>query len=435
MFYTSQQKKGSYRSILGVIFSVILVFGLFNGFWVKNAFADNNYIDNINLGYETINGNSVAYMTFHVKTTFSTHYYLEVNRGFEDDYFYKGYNNVYFPKLYYYYGCTPDAHATWILPSVALNNDLTVQDPSNWATYIGDVCSYNLPCYSYTFLAGNTYKVYFFWTEIYFWNPSASIIYYDASCYNNMGNVVIQQLGNNIPINESVSFTIYPTLSISYPHNNDEISGAFYVDGSYLVSSLDKYSRLLFWLTTPDNNTYPSAYYDLPTTSGNFHILISNIPAGYYYLNFVFTGNETYYYPDKIYLHIVNDIPEILSTGETTPSTPAFGYTSPDTYYVAHSNYSTSTALFNELSNSIGSLIQSVGNSLSAFANKFSLTDAQQTATLVASSISTIRTYSNNLNSFFGSLPVSEILFLYLIIFIAVIIFRLIKNLVNLIKP
>ena len=425
IFNTSKTKNPSYNAILSVVFLVILTFGLFSGLFTKKALADNNYIDNIQF-YRDADG--YYRMKFHVKTSW------DVSLGQLND------NGNY----YCYFNSAP-----YIGIIGTFNMGFMIFPGKDNTPYIDpSVCGSTIH-----YVAGNTYDTYVFIAGATFiafnhnglmCNKTGNCAVYDFSFDNYFGRPAtpddyITNIGFDgyFPYvdTEKYYFTAYPNLTITYPNNNNEIAGAFYVDGSYLVPSLDKYSRLLFWLTTPDNNTYPNAYYDLPATSGNFHVLISNIPAGYYYLNFVFTGNYTYYYPDKIYIHIVNDIPEILSTGETTPSTPAFGYTSPDTYYVAHSNYSTSTALFNELSNSIGALIQSVGNSLSAFAGKFSLTDAQKTATMMAGSISTIRTYGDNLNSFFDSLPVSEILLLYLIIFVAVIVFRLIKNLVNLIKP
>jgi len=46
-----------------------------------------------------------------------------------------------------------------------------------------------------------------------------------------------------------------------------------------------------------------------------------------------------------------------------------------------------------------------------------------------------VRSYSSNLNTFFNDLPVSEFLLFYLTLLIVVIVFRIIKNLINLIKP
>ena len=46
-----------------------------------------------------------------------------------------------------------------------------------------------------------------------------------------------------------------------------------------------------------------------------------------------------------------------------------------------------------------------------------------------------MRSYVAGLNSFFGDLPIGQILVLYLIVFVLVILFRVIKGLINLIKP
>jgi hypothetical protein len=396
---------------------VIIFSGVFSVLFTKKALADNYYIDKIIFFNDNLN-NGRATLQFHVKTSFnvSTGVHWQYVQVCEPTLITLDDNSNYSLDLWYI-----KKNGVRVFPVI----------PSDMDT-----------CASLTLEAGYTYEVPLAYAKqpnynFYGYYNGYYQYYYSDFVYGlTTSDYITNIFQNTNAVDNGIYYlTQFPSLSISYPHANDEITGAFYVDGSYSVPSLTDYSRLLVWFTTPDNNTYPNAYYDLPATTGNFHILISNLPAGYYYLNFVFTGNKTYFYPNKIYIHIVNDIPEILSTGETTPSTPAFGYTAPDIYYVSHSNYSTSTALFNELSNSIGALIQSIGNSLSSFAGKFTLTDAQKTATMLAGSVSTIRTYGNNLNSFFGSLPVSEILFLYLIIFIAVIVFRLIKNLVNLIKP
>jgi len=417
MFYTSNTKRWSCRSILGVIFGVIIFYGLLSGLSPKKALADNYYIDQIQFYTDPNNGNR-ATLRFHVKTSFNVSTYVRWS-----------YIQVCEPPLITLNGNSNYSLDLWYIKKNGVRVFPSI--PSDMDT-----------CANLTFEAGYTYEVPLAYAkqmnyDIFGYYNGYYQQYYSDFVYGLTASDYITNIFQNTDAMDTGTYylTQLPSLSITYPHDNNEITGAFYVDGTYSVPSISDYSRLLFWFITPDNITYPNAYINLSTTTGSFHVLISNLPANDYYLNFVFTGNSTYYPPNKILLHIVKDIPEILSTGETTPSSPSFGYISPDDYYTQNSNYSTSTGLFNTLTNSIGALIQSVGNSLSAFAGKFSLSDAQQTATMVASSISTIRTYSNNLNSFFGSLPVSQILFLYLIIFVAVVVFRLIKNLVNLIKP
>jgi hypothetical protein len=413
MFYTSHSKRWSYRSILGVIFGVIIFSGLFSGLFSKKALASNNYIDNIQFTSQ----NGLLKWSFHVKTTFTITIYC----GWSND---KGYacgngnNNVLHTDFYPYF-------------SFALSlADYTSTFPDDWTAN------------NFTFTAGHIYSGCVIYGNYWKQDPTDTSLCVSASGFTSNNYFYFTDSPAYWPIHDDdhYYFIQFPSASISYPHDNDEIAGAFNVQGSFSIPA----GKSADYITISFNPV--GAGYSLLThfsqyisgqNQGTFSIPVSGIPAGYYDITISFVGGDfDGYIGATIYnVHLVNDIPPALSTGETTPSSPNFNFISPDDYYLQHSNYSTSTGLFNNLTNSVGALLQSVGNSLSAFAGKFSLSDAQQTATMVAGSISTIRTYSNNLNSFFGSLPVSQILFLYLILFVAVIVFRLIKNLVNLIKP
>jgi len=423
MFYTTQQKKWSCRSILGVVFGVIIFSGLFFGLFSKKAFASNNYIDNIHYYRDE---NNVPILEFRVKTTFTLSTGSFVYPAFQNQQI--GYVPLSSPQL-------RDAHhnAFFILPD----------DYSNYHI------SQNT---TFTFTAGNTYKLIASFDGAIWTNSNANACVKVGACYYN-GNPWVYTLNPtstddylqlyidglfNDP--EQYYFMAFPSVSVSYPNNNDELLTGFNVQGSFTIPA-GKSADYISINFSPVGSGYSLltnfSQYIAGQNQGTFSIPVSGIPAGYYDIIISFIGGDyDGYIGATIHnVHLVNDISPALSSGETTPSSPNFHFISPDDYYLQHSNFSTSTGLFNNLTNSVGALIQSVGNSLSAFAGKFSLSDAQKTATMVATSISTIRTYSNNLNSFFGSLPVSQIIFLYLIIFVAVIIFRLIKNLVNLIKP
>jgi len=68
ILYSTQKKDRACRRFYGVVFSLILIFGLFGAFSVKTAEAENNFIDSISFfkGQDGFN-----YIRFHVKTTFS----------------------------------------------------------------------------------------------------------------------------------------------------------------------------------------------------------------------------------------------------------------------------------------------------------------------------------------------------------------------------
>ena len=432
ILYSTQKKDRACRRFYGVVFSLILVFGLFNGFFVKNVLADNNYIDNILFIPRT--DDNAGVLQFHVKTTFSL-----------------GSSSGYFDENRYYQFCAlyPDLSAGRVYSFYKLNGNLTslalLETLQNGSVMFPDgYFPSGGYCGSITFYAGDTYQIPL---SPDYWDSGTGygrMWGYWVGCYASQhghyttltNNDYLNTIFGNTPAIDTGTYHFHelPKLTITFPHANDEIAGAFYIDGTYTIPSISDYPKLIIWFTTPDNITYPNAYKELTTITGTLHEKITNLPAGYYAIRFIFSGNLTYETLLQISIHIVNDIPPELPTGETPPIIPAFGYTSPQTYYDLHSNYSTSTALFNDLTASVGALLSNVGNSLSTFAGKFTLTDAQNTGTIFGNSISIIRSYTSNLNSFFDNFPVSQILIFYIVIFMAIIVFRLVKNLVNLIK-
>jgi len=440
IFYTSKIKKSSYNAILSVVLILVLASGLFSGLFPKKALADNNYIDDVRFYGRA--GDNVAMLHFHAKATFSIHSfsgYWNENAYWQFCALYTSYYN----DTFTYFKLNGNYTSLALLETLQDGQPMFPDGFITTGHYCGDVVfqaghTYDIPLSPDTYHSGTGYGDMwgyyaggYYWAHDHYTNLTSSD-YLDAI----FGNTPAQELGTCYIFHGS------PVVNISFPSDNQEIAGAFNVEGHYTIpagSGVDYINVSL----NPVNSGYSLlthfSQYIAGQDDGDFSIPISGIPAGYYDIILSFIGGDyDGYIISTIHnIHIVNDIAPILPSGETTPNNPntPFGYTNPDDYYREHSNYSTSTAIFNTLSNSVGALIQTIGNSLSDFAGKFSLSDAQNTATMLANSVSTIRSYGDNLNSFFGSLPVSEILFLYLIIFIAVIIFRLIKNLVNLIKP
>jgi hypothetical protein len=393
------KKRPRFRPFYGVVFSVILVFGLFNGFLVKNALAYgystnsysfSNYIDNV-LYYKAndfLTTNHVVF-SFHVKTTFVL-----------DE---------------------PDGY------TLALYNSGT----GGWAGFISP-----FPLGTYT--AGQTYS------QTFTYSPNNGYFDYVAfgGAYNGFGYYYYFGTPSFWTGWVALTENPFPQVAISFPHDNDELTGAFDIQGTftqpagnnadhlevdYLPAGYSGQS-LTFWTFNIQN-----------LTSGTFDIPINGIPAGYYDFNVYFVGGQNdFYLAGTIHnLHIVNDIPPVLpNTTSTPPVIPAFPTANPVDYHAQFCEYGTSTTpLFNTLTGAVGGVITSIGQSLADFANKFSLTDAKNTGQMLANSVLTMREYVASLNAFFGDLPVGQILILYLITFVLVIIFRVIKGLVNLIKP
>ena len=418
ILYSTQKKDRACRRFYRVVFSLILVFGLFLGFLLKTTSASNDYVDNFIFTMDmddTYLGLHPIKLSFHVKTTFDITWWQDANGcwscyGFSPDQIYFANGN------YSYYPDNPEYNRTILYP-VNSNSITSIACPNTTITYT----------------AGNTYS---FWLSAYYQlDPLYWAILYNPDYPATFG-VFTNPCNQTLRDTEKYPFTEYPTLTITFPHANDEMVGTFYIDGTY-STPLTKFNILYF---NAQIVGYSGAYnldlIELTSPTGTIHERVgAGFPANNYILSFQFSGaGGIYDVPFTIPIKILVDIPPELPTGETPPIIPAFGYTSPQTYYDLHSNYSTSTALFNDLTASVGALLSKIGNSLSAFAGKFTLSDAQNTGTIFGNSILLLRSYADNLNSFFGNLPISQFLVFYLIIFVAVVIFRLIKNLINLIK-
>ena len=125
--------------------------------------------------------------------------------------------------------------------------------------------------------------------------------------------------------------------------------------------------------------------------------------------------------------------PEFPETGETPPE--FFDPIDGDIYYLDFSSYDTPTALYSNLKNAIQPIFTIIGSNLTFFSSQFDQDTAKETGEKTGEGILIIRTYSSNLNTFFSDLPVSEFLLFYLLLLIVVIVFRIIKNLINVIKP
>jgi hypothetical protein len=367
-----------------LVFSVILVFGLFNGFLVKNAFAyEDNYINDTAYYRDATTGDLI--FRFHVKTSFQI----------EDGTYCHSFDYCGIYGWWLYNG------------AIVLNSNPPITS------------------IDYIFQAGTTY--YFDLGQI--CNPRQG----DAINTDYYG-----MFAKIIPAYSYIDlayFTETPTMTITFPHNNDELTGAFNIQGSYTMPA-NAFNKLYVGFEP----TLSGFYQDITGTSGNVLIPVNSLPAGDYTLKFYFylTGEffNAYEVPLSIDIKIVNDIPPALPTGETPPEVPIYPPTAPDTYHADYCAYGTSTTpLFNTLTGAVSGMITSIGDNLATFAGRFSNTDAKDTGEQLASSVLIMRSYVAGLNSFFGELPVGEILILYLIVFVLVILFRVIKGLINLIKP
>lgn len=394
MNYTQNKKRGLFGAFMSVILIGFLIFGLFSGFSAKTAEASNNYIDNIKF-YKSGDWYMVD---FRVKTTFSVKY------------------DTWWGHYCAFYFSSP-------------NETLTVR--TNKTTLPLQLITCEGEQGEYTFTAGQTYHLRFV-------NVSEGFIF--------NSNDYIEQIylyKNGIYIFRDLEyyyFTEYPSLTINYPFEGAEISGVFNIQGSYTLPEGSTFDKLLAYFgyeEAPEEVYFYEFYQDVSPPSGDVSIRVSGVPAGEYLLGFSFINSndaEDYYIILTWYnITIVEGSPpELPETQETPPF--IFNLLEPEIYYSNNSNYASSTALFDNLSGAISPLILTIGNNLTFFSSKFNQDNAKDTGEKIGNGVLIIRSYANNLNSFFNDLPISEILFLYLILLVVVAVFRIVRNLINLIK-
>lgn len=238
---------------------------------------------------------------------------------------------------------------------------------------------------------------------------------------------------------EDYYFTEYPSLTISYPLDEAEIASAFYITGSYTLPVASELNKLMayFGYDVSGETRFYEFYQDVSPPSGSVNIRVSGLPVRSYVLGYSFinTSDENDYYMvlEWYDIHILESIPPELPDGETPPL--VFDILGPASYYTAHSSYASSTLLFDNLGDALEPIILTIGSNLTFFSSKFEQSKAQETGESIAGGVLVVRTYANNLNTFFSDLPIAQALFLYLLLLVVVAVFRIAKNLINLIKP
>lgn len=381
MFYSQNKKKTLYGVFLFVLCAFILVFT------APTAKASNNYIDNISF-YKNVDG--FNHIKFFVKTTFVK----DTNEPFVR--LYLGSSQTW---PYYFYLC-PDNPATY-----------TAGNTYDKILYKASNCS----GLKSTEVYNSSYYLYFITAGFPVFNPS----WFDTEHYY---------------------FSEFPTLDIYYPQPNAEISGAFDMTGLYTLPAGSPYDTLLAMVNQPgisDATYYGFFQMNLPPDWWDVVIRVAGVPAGEYEIFFAFMDydnpDDVYISPVSIPITIVVGSPSEFEPGEIPPS--IFNILDPVSYYTANSNYASSTLVFDNLSGAIKPVVLKIGDYLTFFSSKFDPETAKETGEAMAGGVLIVRAYADNLNTFFGDLPISQALFFYLLLLVVVAVFRIVKNLINLIKP
>lgn len=426
--YSYNKKSPPYKRFLEGILGVVIVLGVVLGGFTNKALASNNYVDNITL-FKGSDGK--LWISFRVKTSFNL-------AGLYSDgtYCYPVATNPYggLSSMFYL------SH-NGVLSSV-------IFDFSGLVDYTCAVPSSNI------FIAGLTYSLHVINTSaLKLSDPSSQYIdasdYTDADYLYNFGSHFgspYSVFNPNFNDPDKYYFVQNPSITISYPPNHSEISGAFTIQGSYTIPSNGYYDTLQAVLSYQDqNNTIHFKYFyqNLSTRSGAVNIPITDTPASFYIIFFRFLNSYDYFikgtsegsFSPDVYLNItiLKDIPPSLPSGETPPVAPIYNPLDPIQWYNAHSS-DTPSDLYTTLTNTFSPLITNLGSNLVAFAGQFTGSQAQAISDNVSNAIITIKSYANNLNSFFNGLPVIQLLTGYILVFLAITIFRLAKGIIGLFK-
>jgi len=250
-------------------------------------------------------------------------------------------------------------------------------------------------------------------------------------------------------------FTFAPLITINHPVSGVEITSEFTMEIEY--SNAENYDRLMIifedWDAsstcpldgTPEFDEEYSKWFNyqsLPyfsdffsTSTGTTTIFVDDLPTGdYNCVRCYFINESEGTISDELcrdyYLKVVSYIPP-----ETTPSyyLPISNW---QDYYQEHSEkFATSTPLFNALAEITEPLINWIGNIVISFQNYFDPDKAKEKGIEMGNAIPVARGYLENIDDFFGGLPISTILIFYLITALVIGIYRLVKGILAIIIP
>jgi hypothetical protein len=444
-YLMSKKTNRPHRAFWRFVFSFILVFGLLQGFLLKNdVLATNSYIDNITF---TKDLNGEAILTFHVLTSFNIIF------GARSTSTYRYVCDI----GNYFFGMNQNDNYFGIVPvSIVGNHYVPLASCGTTFTYVAGNTYSNIMVngYNQSYDKTDGYICSHFltncggvgqWNGVYTYVASIDDILTSTDYVDTFGKSVYAP--NQWPMTDTQKyyFTEYPTLTITWPANNSELTANFYVAGTFTLPASSTYQYLTLFSGQAGGSSYDNVFNQNINfaTSGNMSIWISGLSAGYYDFDIFFrdtAGNfwasQTGGYPITN-IHIVNDLPYTLPPFNNQPpiyAPPVYEPLIPSTFYLANSSYSTSTAFYNTLTKTFAPVLLTIGENLTNFSQNFTASNASSTGHQLGNSILLVRSYITNINSFFANFPVGQFLLLYLIALVVVIVLRLVKGLISLFK-
>jgi hypothetical protein len=105
-----------------------------------------------------------------------------------------------------------------------------------------------------------------------------------------------------------------------------------------------------------------------------------------------------------------------------------------DDWYAEHGNYATPTEFVNDIASSTQGFFNAIGGFFGKFTEIFNLTEAYANGSGLGSAVPRVRGYLSIVNEFVGGFPLGQTLILFLILMLAISIFRAMSRLVQLLK-
>jgi hypothetical protein len=174
-------------------------------------------------------------------------------------------------------------------------------------------------------------------------------------------------------------------------------------------------------------------------TDADFILHLSDLSAGSYRARFRFLTSNIMIQSTAVTFYdfvLAEPIPPFIVNPDNTvtPTAPNYSLTNPDEFYLANSNYTNSTALYSNITTAIFPVLSSANNWSSSFSERFDSDEAVNSGTLIGDGVSNVISYSNSLNGFFGNLPITQTLFIFIIINLALAVLSSIRFIVKLVK-
>jgi len=250
--------------------------------------------------------------------------------------------------------------------------------------------------------------------------------------------------------------TYPPTINIITPVDDSEMTGTFDITASYLNSGTYEKLMITFeeWDASSTCPVYGTDEWDDEVALGYFHyqslpyfspliltddgtttVSIYDLNAGTYncfkcYFVSESTGEMSGALCPDYNLSITTYIPP-----EYVPSfyVPITGWTS---YYASSSErWATSTAVFDNWATAFKPIMVWVGQTALFFQDYFDADVAKAKGEDIGNAIATARGYLESIDDFFGGLPLSSIFIFYIITALVVIIYRIVRGILNIIVP